>query len=315
MSNIRVAREFFLQHLPVFIQEKIDFDSLAFQKESFIDEEFKTSVADVVYAANFKGEKGYLYTLVEHQSTVDCWMSFRLMRYMLHIMEFHHRQYPDESLPVIYPIVFYNGTAKYTGSMDFFDLFGKHKQLVKNIFNQPFQLVDVRKIDDDELRQYQWVGILEFVFKHRRARNFLVFAEQVMIWLHQLESREGFDYAGIVIKYIINGLEGENVEILVAAAQQHLSKELGEETMTFADQLREQGYQRGVQDSKLLIEKGYQEGILVGVKEGIQHGIARVVNRLLENGMPVEKIAEVTGLTISEIECLQFSNQLSTATE
>lgn len=59
MSDIRVAKDFFQQHLPETIKKRIDFDSLRFHKETFIDEELKLSAADVVYSANFDESLGY----------------------------------------------------------------------------------------------------------------------------------------------------------------------------------------------------------------------------------------------------------------
>ncbi len=93
----RVARELFNEHLPSEIKELVDFDRISCEKNTFIDPDFKATEADVLYKANLvKSEKiAYLYLLCEHQSDVDKTMPFRLMVYMVRILEMHLRQYPD----------------------------------------------------------------------------------------------------------------------------------------------------------------------------------------------------------------------------
>ena len=71
MSNPKVARAFFKCHLPSRIQEKIDFDTLAMQKDSFVDNTLGISFADMLFTVRFGKETGYLYLLVEHQSKAD----------------------------------------------------------------------------------------------------------------------------------------------------------------------------------------------------------------------------------------------------
>ena len=73
--------------------------------------------------------------------------------------------YPFQSTsPLIYPCIFYNGERQYNLSTDFFDLFGQHKEEMKELLTNPFKLIDIMAIPDNELRQYLWGGILEFVF-------------------------------------------------------------------------------------------------------------------------------------------------------
>lgn len=309
MSDIRVAREFFMQHLPAAIQAGIDFDTLSFHKESFIDEELKTSAADVIYSTTINHQQVYLYILVEHQSTVDKWMTFRLLRYMVRILEHHRMQFPETNLPVVYPLIFYNGPTQYTGSTDLFALFGEHKNLAKDIFMRPFQLIDTQQIPDEELRKYQWAGILEFVLKHRFMRDFLVVAEPLMRWLHQVERMDGYTYAKTVLKYIFDGLEGHDAKAVVEIAKQHLSPKLEGDAMTFADQLRQEGYQQGIQEGLIqgktfgeqLRQEGYQQGIQQGEKQ-----LHLVAERLLAKDLSPTVVAEITGLPITVIEKLQF---------
>lgn len=103
MSDIRVAREFFQCHIPSRLYQLMDPQSLKPCKESYVDEELKRSITDVLYQAKFNGQTGYIYILVEHQSTVDHSMAFRFLNYILRIMEDHVKQhgcpYPISFIP------------------------------------------------------------------------------------------------------------------------------------------------------------------------------------------------------------------------
>ena len=48
-------------------------------------------------------------------------------------------------------------------------------------------------------------------------------------------------------------------------------------------------------------EEGREEGRTEGKKEGIKEGIKEVAKKLLKEKMPIEKIAEITGLSEKEL--------------
>ena len=91
MTNIEVAREFFTQHLPVFMLEKANLDSLRLQTQSFVDADLDYSLIDILYTVEFKeGRLGYFYILTEHQRNPDRLMPFRLNFYVFKIMSELH---------------------------------------------------------------------------------------------------------------------------------------------------------------------------------------------------------------------------------
>lgn len=71
MEEIAVAQEFFQTYLPQPLLARMDFQSLKLEKQSFIDEVYKTSEADIIYSVRIADSWSYLYILCEHQSTVD----------------------------------------------------------------------------------------------------------------------------------------------------------------------------------------------------------------------------------------------------
>jgi len=74
LGEPRVALEFFTEHLPASFLKAIDLMTLQLQKQTFIDEHFKNSEADIIYSVQAANATAYLFLLCEHQSTVDPWI-------------------------------------------------------------------------------------------------------------------------------------------------------------------------------------------------------------------------------------------------
>ena len=64
------------------------------------------------------------------------------------------------------------------------------------------------------------------------------------------------------------------------------------------DTARKEGMAKGM-------AKGMAEGITEGITEGMAKEKAKIAKKLLEIGMPLESIIQVTGLTENEINNLQ----------
>ncbi|WP_410521472.1 Rpn family recombination-promoting nuclease/putative transposase [Candidatus Tisiphia endosymbiont of Parasteatoda lunata] len=70
-----------------------------------------------------------------------------------------------KTLPLVYPLIFFNGTRKYNVSRNLWSLFDNSK-LIRDIWANDYQLVNVHDIADEELKKRVWSGILEFFMKH-----------------------------------------------------------------------------------------------------------------------------------------------------
>lgn len=197
MADIRVAREFFEKHLPPEILAIVDLDTLSLQKNSFIDEAYQETEADMVYTVKMGDKLAYFYLLCENQSKVDDTIAFRLLVYTVRIIEMHVKQYPNSPLPIVYSMVIYTGKKPWNAPTDVFKLFGAQEDLARQILLQPYQLIDIQRMSDDELSQRRWSGLVEFVLKHRHVRNFAQFLETLLPWLYEVEIHQGANFATI----------------------------------------------------------------------------------------------------------------------
>lgn len=242
-----VAKEFFTAHLPQHIQEKVDLNTLQFENHSFIDPAYKETEADVIYSVMSNNSTAYLYLLVEQQSSVDYLIAFRLLVYMVRIMERHLKQHSSKQLPLVLPMVIYAGDDHWNAPLEIFPLFGELEALARETLLKPCQFMDVNRISDDALREQMLSGLVAYTLKHRKMNNFKEFLEKLMPWVSEVEiqSRSGASLTRIVLKYIIDRAQQGDKDLLVQEAQRYLSSELQGEIMTIAQQWEAEGVQKG----------------------------------------------------------------------
>jgi predicted transposase/invertase (TIGR01784 family) len=109
MQEEVAAKEFLEYYLPREFKDLIDLSKIRIEKESFVEEGLKRRLSDIIYSVKTKeNEEAFVYVLIESQSTADYWISFRLWKYMLLLLERHMKD--KNRLPLIAPLLVYNGT-------------------------------------------------------------------------------------------------------------------------------------------------------------------------------------------------------------
>ncbi|GJK44070.1 Rpn family recombination-promoting nuclease/putative transposase [Klebsiella grimontii] len=83
LTQKEVARDFLQLYLPAPFLSICDLNTLQLASGSFIEEDLRSSDSDILYSLQTQHGAGYIYALIEHQSSPDKLMAFRLMRYML----------------------------------------------------------------------------------------------------------------------------------------------------------------------------------------------------------------------------------------
>jgi predicted transposase/invertase (TIGR01784 family) len=104
-----------------FVQE-LDFSALKKLNTHFVTGKFKKREADLIYQIHFHGKPVYIYLLLEFQSTVDKFMSLRLLEYIVQFYRDLLKIEKHDQLPPIFPVVLYSGDSKWTAPIQFKDL-------------------------------------------------------------------------------------------------------------------------------------------------------------------------------------------------
>ncbi len=106
MQEEVAAKEFLEYYLPKEFKDLIDLSKVRIEKESFVEEGLKRRLSDIIYSVKTKeNEEAFVYVLIESQSTADYWISFRLWKYMLLLLERHMKD--KNRLPLIASLLVY----------------------------------------------------------------------------------------------------------------------------------------------------------------------------------------------------------------
>ena len=315
MTDPKVIREFFEINLPTNICNAIDLDHIVPQPDSFIDDHLRLQTADILFSAEFGKKRGYLYLLVEHQSSPDKLMAFRILKYMIAIMEKHVAKTKSSKLPIVYPMVIYNGWKNYNHSTDIFDLFEDDKKLAQDILWQPFKLIDLSTIPDDKLKSSLRYGVAGYVMKHIFEQDILPVLKEAVKHLRPIEKSGEYSYIYKVLSYIVEASEIKTQDF-INTVKTGLITINEEKIMTLAEQWREEGRQEvmtlaeqwkeeGRQETMVLAEQWKREGVERGKLEGKQDTLYTIVSRLFSQGMSVDQIAALVDLSVPDVKALK----------
>jgi predicted transposase/invertase (TIGR01784 family) len=309
LENPKVAKEFFNAHLPLEVQKIIDTSTLSLQNGSFIEQDLRTKISDLLFLAKTSdGQEGYIYLLLEHQSTSDKWMSFRLFKYMMNICERYRAENPEAKyLPLIYPMVFYNGKKKHNTSRNLWDLF-QNSQLAKKFWVEDYHLVNVHEIPDEEMKKRISSGFLEYFMKHIRERDLLEKWEEMAPFLCEVELNIGEGYIDLFLSYTLTSIRSHDKIKLRELLVQNLGKEKGESIVgSLAQEWFDEGMHKGFDEG---VHKGFDEGMhkgklegkLEGLDQGVYKGKLETATNMLNHGLDIGLVSKMTGLSILELK-------------
>lgn len=179
LRHPETALDFLQIHLPASLRELCDLQTLKLESDSFIEENLRAYYSDVLWSVKTTDGDGYIYVVIEHQSTPDAHMAFRLMRYAVAAMQ-KHLDAGHQQLPLVVPMLFYHGAkSPYPYSLCWLDEFANPK-LARQLYAAAFPLVDITVIPDDEIVQHRRVALLELIQKHIRQRDLMGLVEQIV---------------------------------------------------------------------------------------------------------------------------------------
>ncbi|MCC8419343.1 MAG: Rpn family recombination-promoting nuclease/putative transposase [Rickettsia endosymbiont of Glossina mortisans submortisans] len=255
-------------------------------------------------------DKAYVYVLIEHQSSSDYWIAFRLWQYMLLLCERHKdanknnksnaTSEKDTKLPLICPIVVYANDKPYNAPRNFWELFEDSKT-AKELMGGEYLLVDLQKQSDDEIEQKKHLGMMEYMLKHIKARDILNLWQSLLEKFEssiEIDKENGYIYIKWLLWYSDAKVSEDKQVELAKIIASYLKKEDQEGLMrTIADKYIDEGMQKGM-------IQGMQIGEAKGMQIGRNEGKYEVAKNMLNAGSDIAFISKVTGLSISELNRL-----------
>src|SRR6056297_3813078 len=247
-ENPQVSADFARHYLPAVYQKKIDFESAAIDRDTYMDDVVRQNYTDLLYRFDKKEGEGplYLYLLYDHKSSPDKWVSIQLLRYIMLIYrkELEKKQ-PPTILPEVFPVVFYHGTEEWTHSLQCADTIDALRR--KHLPHFEPLLFDLNRIDDKRLlgSVQTVVGLLSLKYiKHRFTESLVAY---LLKELHRLPRESTFlqEFYVTLLKFKAE----EELQTFRQMAREMNYRDMEEDIMTREQRLLKEGRAEGLQDS------------------------------------------------------------------
>ncbi|MFI1464737.1 Rpn family recombination-promoting nuclease/putative transposase [Nocardia carnea] len=243
---------------------RLDLTDLRPHPSSFVHPDLANRYSDLLYRTRLDGHPAYIYILIEHQSSSDRFMAFRMLEYVVAIwrqyLTDNHRERKSSgaakvtTLPAIIPLVVHN-TAKGrawsapTELADLFDLDDDTRQAMGPYLPRfRFLLDDVAVLDPAALRARDLTPAARVLLVLQRiAPKNPALGRDMLDWLEDLRALEsGPDPLGnylTVLTYLVT--VGETPEADLAAVFEQLGPRAKEAIVTTAEMIEARGKARG----------------------------------------------------------------------
>ena len=309
--------------------ELIDFSQLSQINRSFIPDNLREQESDLVFSvpSRSKSETDELliYILIEHQSTVDSTMGFRVLFYMIQIWDSQRREWESNNVPKsqwrfrsILPILFYTGEQRWNtpltlnAIMDIPDLFSRFVPKFDILF------LSVKETDESDLTKTDHpLGWLLTVLQKEHAnkeviRTALIEAMSHINALGAEQAQQRCRAISYLLLLILHRRPAEEHEELSTLVDQHIEQpsdreEVGIMAQTMAEHLIERGKAQGIEQG---IEQGEtrakQEALLKLIRFQFDSVPESVINQitLIQSHSRLDSLFErvLTAQTLDEID-------------
>ena len=317
LSFKKIFQQLIEGHVKEEWKDKLDFSKSKRIEKSFIFEAFEAQESDILYKVPLIGANKdvYLYVLIEHQSSVDFSMAFRVMQYIMRFWFDYYkntekslRSRKDFRLPPVFPIVLYNGDNRWTAATSLREIVEHGEIFGDYIPNVNYHLIDIPRTDIEMLKEKRDVLSAIFLLEHDIKREIFPRVWEEAVELVRTETDFEIWKAGAIwCRMFLESQYPEELRPLAdklkfAEATEGNKEEVISMLKQMPQRLVDYGMQKGIQKG---IQKGMQEGIQKGIQKGMQEGIQKGIIRGLR-----KKFGEVPTTLVKQINSIKDMEKL-----
>ena len=276
--------------------------NLELYNKEFITDKFEKNETDIVY----KVTNLNVYIIIEHQSTADRTMPYRVRRYKMALMESvinkKEMKKANYKLPRIIAIVLYTGKQEwknkklediqeplkwYKEDYDEFILidvnsFKKEKILEGNLIITKVMLLEREENLEDVIKD------IEKIMDREKIKQDIQYKELLKVFIEYTFINEKYKAIRKYIEVLINKIFDEEGD---------------DETMSHVTQLFDEAFDKAEKRGEIRGEKrGEERGKIIGEKRGKKRGKQEVAKAMKADKVSYEIISKFTGLKLEEIE-------------
>jgi len=292
-KKILSNKENALRFVETYINEpwaaNISHDDIELVNKSFVTDEYRLLDSDVIYKMKIGNTDVYFYFLIELQSSVDYTMPFRLLKYMVALLDDIFQNTPDGirtqkgfRIPAVVPVIFYNGDDNWTQVRKFRE-YTKNAEIFGDcIIDFRYLLFDLKRTDNSALSSPEQLLDAVFSFDKERLLGNIWTQKIKDLWeekTNKLPEDDKFTLFGWILHILYKGVVNDEInnifENTIKKGQKSTMKHSLE---VLADELEHRYMSAGAKEKALEIAK-----------------------YLRSKGMSVDEVAEATKLTVDDI--------------
>ncbi|MCP4132293.1 MAG: Rpn family recombination-promoting nuclease/putative transposase [bacterium] len=248
---------------PKEITKNLDMETLALDKNSYIDEHLQEYFSDVVYNCIYKGKIPIKITILfEHKSYYVQYPGIQLLKYMVQTWDHQMDQEGEDITPVI-PIVVYHGKKKWNSKPIWKYFKGIDENLKRFMPDFEYILTDLSKYSDHE--------IVDVLFKNALVKSAILVMKNIFdrdklkkhtkdyfeIAESYFGEEKGLKFIDSLLRYLLYG--GGLHPTDVAEEVKKISHRGGKAVMTAAEKLVEELKLEGIKKERAKGIAEYQE--------------------------------------------------------
>ena len=264
---------------------QIDFSRLTQLNTSFVSETLREQESDLIFRVPFHSESErdelIVYILIEHQSTVDVSMGFRVLAYMMQIWDVQRREWESEEVPKgewrlrpILPIVFYTGSQRWNVPLSLRGLMEIPSVLSRFVPAFEILFLSVKETDVSDLTRsdhpFGWL-LTVLQQEHSDIETLRSALQQAITHLSKLDAVHSDQLRrtiGYLLLLILHRRPSEEHTGLITILDERM---LGMEVATMAEAM-----------TGTISEQAYERGMEQGIEQGETRGKRAAIFKLLQ---------------------------------
>lgn len=263
--------------------EKVEASNLQKCTNSFVTKKYKSQEADIVYKLKDKD----LYFLIEHQSTVDYNIPFRILDYSMDIVQEWKKGKRINKIskyPTVVPIVIYTGQAKWNVPKNI-----KYQQIKVTTYEKyridfGYNFIDVNEYSIDELLEKNTMFGYGMILE--KSKNTKEFVENVKYIIKIENDVVRLEKLSDMIVYLFgNVLEYDDQNELLDL----IKEKVGGNMATLAER----------------IKAGDRKRMKQFEKRGEREAIQNIASQILKLGLDEDVMKKITNVTNEELKKLE----------
>lgn len=282
-------KEFFL-FLEDFFGYHLSLDVIKYNR-NFITKDYSNTCSDVI----FKLKTIPAYVLIEHQSYPNYSIPYRIYKYYSSILEdnINSKRTATKSnfVPFVTPIILYTGNPPWNFIPNFQDHpsnYTYNEKLQHGKLSLSYNFINIHNFSKEELlNMHSMIAFAMAIDKCKQVPELI----DTLSTVYNLCSTEQKDYLYRMLVYLLK-------PIILDKLYQDLLKKFNCEEETYMEEL--------IQRMRKDLEDRQKTAETEGIIKGIDKRNVEIARKLLKRNMIVEDIADITGLTIQQINALKI---------